>query len=277
MRLVVFYSTFGSIGCTGTRCGGAILWWNSHGLGLPSPFRSHSSCGLVQIFQRIPSILSLLPLLSTSAFPSFPATSDHVRLLAGQLHDPIPRYKISALDPTYDSYQSVRAHNPYQSPILLLLLISFLQLTYRIYIYLYRMSKSATASSSKLPTQLSTKSAWAKGPPSAAAAASSPRNASTPQTSRPASPATPNAPSPAHSRRASTLGQGVPIKDGVSVPQRTASSMKQGEYPRRLSLFTPYTYANRSQLLKSLSVRSLNHQHLYHPLRPQCQPSSRRA
>jgi hypothetical protein len=82
------------------------------------------------------------------------------------------------------------------------------------------MSKASTASA-KTPTQLP--SAWAKGPPSNSnSSAPSPRSQS---------PALSHAPPPitaSHSRRPSALGQGVPIKEGVSVPRSNVGSVRQG-------------------------------------------------
>ncbi|KAJ6593442.1 hypothetical protein B0H19DRAFT_976189 [Mycena capillaripes] len=78
------------------------------------------------------------------------------------------------------------------------------------------MSKSSTATLPKIPTQLPQKSAWAKGPPQTAP---SPRSQS---------PAPSNGPQPTHSRRPSALGQGVPIKDGVSIPRNNVGAVKQG-------------------------------------------------
>ncbi|KAJ6491820.1 hypothetical protein C8R47DRAFT_1044992 [Mycena vitilis] len=78
------------------------------------------------------------------------------------------------------------------------------------------MSKSSTATLAKIPTQLPQKSAWAKGPPQSSP---SPRSQS---------PAPSNAPAPTHSRRPSALGQGVPIKDGVSIPRNNVGAVKQG-------------------------------------------------
>ncbi|TFK74623.1 hypothetical protein BDN72DRAFT_788870 [Pluteus cervinus] len=76
------------------------------------------------------------------------------------------------------------------------------------------MSKSSTASTSKpLPKQ----SAWSRGPPQSSAP--SPRSQS---------PAPPTPTHPTHSRRPSALGQGVSIKDGVSVPRNNVGSVKQG-------------------------------------------------
>ena len=83
------------------------------------------------------------------------------------------------------------------------------------------MSKSSTASAQKIPPQLPTKSAWAKGPPPNTSAAGTPRSQS---------PASGNATPPTsanHSRRPSALGQGIPIKDGVSVPRSTVGAAKQ--------------------------------------------------
>ncbi|TFK44920.1 hypothetical protein BDQ12DRAFT_708734 [Crucibulum laeve] len=76
------------------------------------------------------------------------------------------------------------------------------------------MSKSSTASASKIPTQLPAKSAWSRGPP---------QTAPSPRSQSPA----PSTPHQTHSRRPSALGQGVPIKDGVSVPRSTVGAVKQ--------------------------------------------------
>ncbi|KAH7928676.1 hypothetical protein BV22DRAFT_1126335 [Leucogyrophana mollusca] len=84
------------------------------------------------------------------------------------------------------------------------------------------MSKSSTASG-KIPTQLPSQSAWAKGPPqSSSSSAPSPRSQS-PAPYNVASPVTAT-----HSRRPSALGQGVPIKDGVTVPRNNVGSVRQG-------------------------------------------------
>ncbi|KDR75692.1 hypothetical protein GALMADRAFT_248310 [Galerina marginata CBS 339.88] len=81
------------------------------------------------------------------------------------------------------------------------------------------MSKSSTATAPKNPTPLPAKSAWARGPPQTATAPS-------PRSQSPAPPSTPV--HQTHSRRPSTLGQGVPIKDGVSVPRSNVGAVKQG-------------------------------------------------
>ncbi|KAJ4483157.1 hypothetical protein C8R41DRAFT_840759 [Lentinula lateritia] len=80
------------------------------------------------------------------------------------------------------------------------------------------MSKSSVAATSKIPaTQLPSKSAWSKGPPQTA----SPRSQSpAPSNSAPAH--------ATHSRRPSTLGQGIPIKDGVSIPRNNVGATKTG-------------------------------------------------
>ncbi|KAI0061211.1 hypothetical protein BV25DRAFT_1827090 [Artomyces pyxidatus] len=91
------------------------------------------------------------------------------------------------------------------------------------------MSRSSTASTSKIPPQLPSKSAWARGPPQTAATASSSRS----QSPAPTTPITPNTPSNfhgGHSRRPSTLGQGVSIKEGVSVSRSTVGAVKQGAW-----------------------------------------------
>lgn len=82
------------------------------------------------------------------------------------------------------------------------------------YSYSFRMSKSSTATAPKIPT----KSAWSRGPP---------QSAPTPPRSQSPAPSTPV--HPTHSRRPSTLGQGVPIKDGVTVPRGTVGAVKQGK------------------------------------------------
>ncbi|KAE9400630.1 hypothetical protein BT96DRAFT_857110 [Gymnopus androsaceus JB14] len=80
------------------------------------------------------------------------------------------------------------------------------------------MSKSSVVSAPKIPaSQLPTKSAWAKGPPQSA----SPRS----QSPAPSTPAPVHA---THSRRPSTLGQGIPIKDGVSIPRNNVGATKTG-------------------------------------------------
>ncbi|EMD33161.1 hypothetical protein CERSUDRAFT_118223 [Gelatoporia subvermispora B] len=83
------------------------------------------------------------------------------------------------------------------------------------------MSKSATASTPRNPTQLPQKSAWARGPP---------QSTSTAPTSRSQSPA-PNASAsaaPTHSRRPSALGQGVSFKDGVAGARSPTNTVKSG-------------------------------------------------
>ncbi|KAG7091123.1 hypothetical protein E1B28_010177 [Marasmius oreades] len=83
------------------------------------------------------------------------------------------------------------------------------------------MSKSSTASASaKNPPQLSAKSAWSKGPPQT-------NSQSSPRSQSPV-PTTPVSATANHSRRPSTLGQGVPIKDGVSIPRNTVGAAKTG-------------------------------------------------
>ncbi|KAH0834282.1 hypothetical protein J3R83DRAFT_11650 [Lanmaoa asiatica] len=77
------------------------------------------------------------------------------------------------------------------------------------------MSKPLTA-----PSQ----STWAKGRPP-------PNSNSSASSSRSQSPAPSHAPTPitaSHSRRPSALGQGVPIKEGVSVPRSNVGSVRQG-------------------------------------------------
>ncbi|KAJ3007638.1 hypothetical protein NUW54_g3471 [Trametes sanguinea] len=102
------------------------------------------------------------------------------------------------------------------------------------------MSKSSTASTPKTSSQLPSKSAWSKGPPA---------NTSTAPSTRPQSPApsTANAPSapPTHSRRPSTLGQGVAFKDGVGARNPAANASKSGPSPHlsRLSLSWSHFHA----------------------------------
>ena len=67
-----------------------------------------------------------------------------------------------------------------------------------------RMSKSSTVSTPKPSSQLPSKSAWAKGPPS---------NTSTAPSTRPQSPAT-QSPAQTHSRRSSQLGN---VKDAANL------------------------------------------------------------
>ncbi|KAJ3505971.1 hypothetical protein NLJ89_g7128 [Agrocybe chaxingu] len=78
------------------------------------------------------------------------------------------------------------------------------------------MSKSSPATSPKNPTPLPAKSAWSRGPPQTTAP--SPRS----QSPAPSTPVTQT-----HSRRPSTLGQGVPVKDGVTIPRNNVGSVKQ--------------------------------------------------
>ncbi|KIJ05197.1 hypothetical protein PAXINDRAFT_103872, partial [Paxillus involutus ATCC 200175] len=85
------------------------------------------------------------------------------------------------------------------------------------------MRKASTASG-KTRTPLPSQSAWAKGPPQDNGSSSAPSLC-------PRSPAPSHAPSPitaSHSRHPSTLGQGVPIKEGVSVPRSNVGSVRQG-------------------------------------------------
>lgn len=86
------------------------------------------------------------------------------------------------------------------------------------------MSRSATASTSKNPPQLPSKSAWARGPP-----LNSTSNTPRSQSPAPPTPVSTNPPSfhGTHSRRPSALGQGVSIKDGVGIPR---NAVKQGTF-----------------------------------------------
>ncbi|KAI6145572.1 hypothetical protein BKA82DRAFT_913145 [Pisolithus tinctorius] len=83
------------------------------------------------------------------------------------------------------------------------------------------MSKGSTASA-KTPTPHPSQSAWARGPPQNS-------NSSAPST-RSQSPAPSHMQSitASHSRRPSALGQGVPVKEGVSVPRNNAGSVSEG-------------------------------------------------
>ncbi|THH13662.1 hypothetical protein EW146_g6581 [Bondarzewia mesenterica] len=91
------------------------------------------------------------------------------------------------------------------------------------------MSKSSTASAPKIPSQLPLKSAWARGPPQSTPTASSSRSQSPAPSNANALNGPANShPNPTHSRRPSALGQGVSIKDGVSIPRNTASAVKSG-------------------------------------------------
>ena len=81
------------------------------------------------------------------------------------------------------------------------------------------MTKSSTETAPENPTPLPAKLAWARGPPQTATAPS-PHSQDSPAPSTPIH--------QTHSRRPSTLGQGIPIKDGVSVPRRNVGVVKQG-------------------------------------------------
>ncbi|KAI8970822.1 hypothetical protein BD414DRAFT_501765 [Trametes punicea] len=85
------------------------------------------------------------------------------------------------------------------------------------------MSKSSTASAPKTSSQLPSKSAWSRGPPANTSTAPSTR----PQSPAPSPPAAPSAPT-THSRRPSTLGQGVAFKDGVGARNPAANTTKSG-------------------------------------------------
>lgn len=81
------------------------------------------------------------------------------------------------------------------------------------------MSKASTTSAPKIPAPLPAKSAWSRGPP----------QSTTNPNSRSQSPAPSSQFHPTHSRRSSTLGQAVPVKDGVSVSRGNVGAIKQGE------------------------------------------------
>ncbi|KAK2463110.1 hypothetical protein APHAL10511_004765 [Amanita phalloides] len=77
----------------------------------------------------------------------------------------------------------------------------------------FSMSRSSSASAPKI----SNRSAWSRGPPGTSSASS-----------RSQSPAPAAQTQPSHSRRPSTLGQGVSVQDGVSVPRNSVGVVKQG-------------------------------------------------
>ncbi|KAI0302331.1 hypothetical protein B0F90DRAFT_1627403 [Multifurca ochricompacta] len=87
------------------------------------------------------------------------------------------------------------------------------------------MSRSATVSTSKNPPQLPSKSAWARGPPQQNSAITTPSRSQSPAPPTPVSTTTTTSFHATHSRRSSALGQGVSIKDGVSIPR---NAVKQG-------------------------------------------------
>ena len=86
------------------------------------------------------------------------------------------------------------------------------------------MSRSATVSTPKNPPPLSSKSAWARGPPQNSAN-STPSRSQSPAPPTPVSVTNPANFHATHSRRSSALGQGVSIKDGVNIPR---NAVKQG-------------------------------------------------
>ena len=82
-----------------------------------------------------------------------------------------------------------------------------------------RMSKASTTSVPKIPAPLPAKSAWSRGPP----------QSTTTPSSRSQSPAPSGQLHQTHSRRSSTLGQAVPVKDGVSVSRGNVGAFKPSE------------------------------------------------
>ncbi|PCH35557.1 hypothetical protein WOLCODRAFT_27969 [Wolfiporia cocos MD-104 SS10] len=84
------------------------------------------------------------------------------------------------------------------------------------------MSKSSTATAPKIPTQLPAQSAWSRGPPQGTSSTSAP----SPRSQSPAPNQGP--PAPTHSRRPSTLSQGVSFRDGVATARSPTSTIKQG-------------------------------------------------
>lgn len=86
---------------------------------------------------------------------------------------------------------------------------------------LRRMSKSAAASAPKLSSPLPQRSAWSKGPPNTS-------SAPTPRTQSPAPASSTSSATPSHSRRPSTLGQGVAFKDGVAGARSPVGAPKSG-------------------------------------------------
>ncbi|KIM52885.1 hypothetical protein SCLCIDRAFT_482853 [Scleroderma citrinum Foug A] len=83
------------------------------------------------------------------------------------------------------------------------------------------MSRGSIASA-RTPTQLPSQSAWAKGPPQ-----NSNSTAPSPRSQSPA-PSHVQSIGASHFRRTSALGQGVSIKEGVSVPRSNVGSARQG-------------------------------------------------
>ncbi|OAX34390.1 hypothetical protein K503DRAFT_868950 [Rhizopogon vinicolor AM-OR11-026] len=83
----------------------------------------------------------------------------------------------------------------------------------------FRYDRKASTATGTTPTQFPSQSAWARGPPQ--------RNSSTVPSPRSQSSAPPHtAVAISHSRRPSALGQGVSVKDGVTVPRNNAGSVR---------------------------------------------------
>ncbi|KAI9507989.1 hypothetical protein F5148DRAFT_35896 [Russula earlei] len=93
------------------------------------------------------------------------------------------------------------------------------------------MSRSVTASTPKIPSQLPPKSVWARGPPPQNSATTASRSQS-PAPPTPVSSANPASFHATHSRRPSALGQGVSVKDGVNIPR---NAVKQDDAPAPIS------------------------------------------
>ncbi|OJA16368.1 hypothetical protein AZE42_13610 [Rhizopogon vesiculosus] len=85
----------------------------------------------------------------------------------------------------------------------------------------FRYDRRASTETGKTPTQLPSQSAWARGPPQS--------NSSTAPSPRSQSPTPPHtAIAISHSRRPSALGQGVSVKDGVTIPRNNAGFVRPG-------------------------------------------------
>ena len=81
--------------------------------------------------------------------------------------------------------------------------------------------KKKKATAPKIQTPLPAKSAWARGPPQSSPTAPSPSSPSQ-------SPASFTPVLQSHSRRPRALSLGIPIKDGVIIPQSNVGAVKQG-------------------------------------------------
>lgn len=113
------------------------------------------------------------------------------------------------------------------------------------------MSKSSVASAPKLPTPLSQKSAWARGPPISS-------TAPTPRSQSPAQASGSQPSTASHSRRPSTLSQApVSFKDGVAGARSPVGATKSGAYASTCAAL------DRKRLWLSIGWwRGCGHQHL---------------